>query len=78
MKGWQEPKDGKRIYLITDNSRMDGFNDHIKSDDMERLYITYGESKVNLGIHYYRNYLYSSNLVGICRLKSRERMFFPI
>ena len=45
MKGWQEPKDGKRIYLITDNSRMDGFNDHIKSDDMERLYITYGESK---------------------------------
>lgn len=72
MKGWQEPKDGKRIYLITDNSRMDGFNDHIKSDDMERLYITYGESKVNLGIHYYRNYLYSSNLVGICRLKSRE------
>lgn len=72
MNGWQEPKDGKRIYLITDNSRMDGFHDHIKSDDMERLYITYGESKVNLGIHYYRNYLYSSNLVGICRLKSRE------
>lgn len=70
MNGWQEPKDGKRIYLITDNTRMDGFTDYIKPEDIERLYITYSESRVNLGIHYYRNSLYSSNLVGICRIKS--------
>lgn len=25
MNGWQEPNDGKRIYLITDNTKMDGF-----------------------------------------------------
>lgn len=25
MNGWQEPKDGKRIYIITDNTKMDGF-----------------------------------------------------
>lgn len=37
---------------------------------LARLYVTYSESRVNLGIHYYRNSLYSSNLVGICRIKS--------
>lgn len=26
MNGWQEPKDGKRIYIITDNTKMDGFS----------------------------------------------------
>ena len=70
MNGWQEPKDGKRIYIITDNTRMDGFTDHIKEADIERLYVTYSESRVNLGIHYYRNSLYTSNLVGISRIKS--------
>ena len=70
MNGWQEPKDGKRIYMITDNTRMDGFTDYIRSEDVERLYITYSESRVNLGIHYYRNKLYTSNFVGICRIKS--------
>lgn len=70
MNGWQEPKDGKRIYIITDNTKMDGFTDYIKSEDVERLYVTYSESRVNLGIHYYRNKLYTSNLVGICRIKS--------
>ena len=39
MNGWQEPKDGKRIYIITDNTRMDGFTDHIKEADIERLYV---------------------------------------
>ena len=38
MNGWQEPKDGKRIYIITDNTKMDGFTDYIKSEDVERLY----------------------------------------
>lgn len=70
MNGWQEPKDGKRIYLITDNTKMDGFTDHIKEEDIERIYVTYNESRVNLGIHYYRNRLYTSNLVGISRIKS--------
>lgn len=70
MNGWQEPNDGKRIYLITDNTKMDGFTDYIKPEDIEHLYVTYSESRVNLGIHYYRNSLYSSNLVGICRIKS--------
>ena len=46
------------------------FTDYIKSEDVERLYVTYSESRVNLGIHYYRNKLYTSNLVGICRIKS--------
>lgn len=70
MNGWQDPKDGKRIYLITDNTRMDGFTDYIKEEDIERIYVTYSESRINLGIHYYRNNLYSSNLVGISRIKS--------
>lgn len=70
MNGWQEPKDGKRVYLITDNTRMDGFTDCLNDGDIDRLYVSYSESRVNLGIHYYRNNLYSSNLVGICRLKT--------
>ena len=70
MNGWQEPKEGKRVYLITDNTRMDGFTDCMNDGDVDRLYVSYSESRVNLGIHYYRNNLYSSNLVGICRLKT--------
>lgn len=72
MNGWQEPKDGKRIYLITDNTRMDGFTDYFKREDVKRLYVSYSKSRVNLGIHYYKSNLYSSNLVGICRIKSVE------
>lgn len=70
MNGWQEPKDGKRVYLITDNTKMEGFTEYLHIDDVDRLYVSYSESRVNLGIHYYRNNLYSSNLVGICRLKT--------
>ena len=40
MNGWQEPNDGKRIYLITDNTKMDGFTDYIKPEDIEHLYVT--------------------------------------
>lgn len=70
MYGWQIPKDGKKIYLITDNTRMNGFADGLEIGDFERVYVSYCNSKINLGIHYYNNILYSSNLVGICRLKS--------
>ena len=70
MNGWQEPNNGKRIYIIPDNSLLQGFREYISDQDMERLYVSYSESRVNLGIHYYNNQLYSSNLVGISRLKS--------
>lgn len=70
MNGWQEPKEGKRVYVITDNTRMDGFTDNIRPEDIDMLCVTNNESRANLGIHYYRNYLYSSNFVGICRIKS--------
>lgn len=70
MNGWQEPKDGKRIYLITDNTRMDDLSECFQDGDVDRLFISYGESRTNLGIHFYRNHLYLSNYVGICRLKT--------
>lgn len=70
MNGWQEPNDRKRIYIVPDNSLMQGFREHISDQDWERLYVPYSESRINLGIHYYNNQLYSSNLVGISRLKS--------
>ena len=72
MSGWQEPKDGKRIYLITDNTCMNGFAECLKEGDLDRLFVSYSESRVNMGIHYYHDRLYSSNLVGICRLKTSE------
>ena len=70
MIGWQDPKEGKRVYVIPDNSPMHGFTDYISDRDMEKLFISYSESRINLGIHYYNNQLYSSNLVGISRLKT--------
>lgn len=70
MNGWQEPKDGKRIYLITDNTRMDGLEEGFQNGDFDRLFISYGDSRINLGVHFYRNHLYSSNFVGICRFKT--------
>ncbi len=70
MIGWQAPNDGKRIYIIPDNSLLKGFREYISDQDLERLYVSYSESRVNLGIHYYNNQLYSSNLVGISRLKN--------
>lgn len=72
MNGWQEARDGKRIYVITDNTFMDGFSEYFKEGDTERLFVSHSESRINLGIHYYRNRLYSSNLVGVCRLKTSE------
>ena len=38
MNGWQEPNDGKRIYLITDNTKMDGFTDYIKPEDIIKIW----------------------------------------
>ena len=70
MNGWQDPKDRKRVYIIPDNSIMDGFTDQISERDLERLYVAHSESRVNLGIHYFNNKLYSSNLVGVSRLKT--------
>lgn len=70
MNGWQEPKDGKRIYIITDNTKMNGFIDYIKSEDVDRLYVTYSESRVNLGIHYYRNKPDGWNIIYHIRKKS--------
>lgn len=72
MNGWQEPVDGKRIYLVTDNTKMDDLKECLRPGDIERLFISYSESRINLGIHYYGNHLYSSNLVGICRLKTKD------
>lgn len=72
MNGWQVPKDGIRIYIIPDNSPMHGFSEHISDEDLDRLFVSYGESRINLGIHYFKKQLYSSNLVGIARLKSVE------
>lgn len=72
MNGWQEAKDGKRVYQITDNTVMNDFSEGLKEGDLDRLYISYSESRVNLGIHYYNNRLYSSNLVGICRLQTSD------
>ena len=70
MNGWQEPDGGKRIYIVPDNSPMIGFRDYVSDQDFDHLYVSYSESRVNLGIHFYNNQLYSSNLVGICRLKN--------
>jgi len=73
MNGWQDPKDGKRIYVVADNSMMENFFDFLRPGDIERIRTSQdGDSRVNLGIHYYNNKLYSSNYVGICRLKSYE------
>lgn len=75
MLGWQEPKNGKRIYIVKDNSPMMEFYTHIPEEDRKDIYISYeGKSRINLGIHEYKGKLYSSNFVGICRLKKADRI----
>lgn len=68
MYGWQEEFEGKRIYLIKDNSEMKNFEDYIQEKDRECLYEGNEDSKRNLGVHFYKRSLYSSNYVGICRI----------
>lgn len=72
MGEWQEPKYGKRIYLVSDNTRMDGFEKYFQEGVLDKLFVSYSDSRVNLGIHYYHNCLYTSNLVGIARLKTTD------
>ena len=74
--GWQEPENGKRIYIVSDNSKMLDFADHLSDQALSSLALSNGESKtnrrINLGIHYYNNELRSSNYIGICRLKAKD------
>ena len=70
MYGWQEPLYGSRIYLITDNTYMVDFELNIREADKNTIYISSGESRINLGIHKFQNKLYSANFVGICRIKN--------
>ncbi|MCF0133906.1 MAG: hypothetical protein HUJ72_08575, partial [Blautia sp.] len=69
MFGWQEPQDGKRLYIVQDNTLMSGFSEFIQEKDRESIYTSFGESRINLGIHGYMGSLYSSNFVGVCRIK---------
>ncbi|GKU24331.1 hypothetical protein CFOLD11_11570 [Clostridium folliculivorans] len=69
MYGWQEARDGKRMYLVKDNSEMAGFGEYIQEKDRESLFKGNEDSKRNLGVHFFQRKLYSSNYVGICRIK---------
>jgi len=72
MYGWQPPKEGSRIYLMTDNTKMTDFELHIRAKDRGRVFVSDGESRINLGMHLYRGCLYTSNYAGICRIKSQD------
>lgn len=64
--GWLKPLGGRREYVVPDNSPMDGFSEHI----IDLRQIQMSESRINLGIHYFNNQLFSSNYVGIVRIKN--------
>lgn len=70
--GWQEPKEKKRIYLVSDNTRMTDFERYVRERDLEAMRLSAGIPRENLGVHEYRGALYSSNYAGICRLKGQE------
>lgn len=72
MGMWQEPKDGKRWYLVRDNSEMNDFFQHIQDADIGSFYTMSGRSRVNLGAHIFNGTLYSSNYVGVCRLRNTD------
>lgn len=74
MFGWQEPFEGKRLYVAKDNSELCKIYDYIKPEDISRIKLSSRNypTKDNLGIHIFENKIYSSNLVGLCRLKALD------
>lgn len=69
--GWKEPAKGHktRVYIAQDNSELDDFEAGVSRKVYEELDKS-PVGRVNLGIHLYDGKLYSSNLVGVCRLKN--------
>ncbi len=70
--GWQEAHNGKRIYLAKDNSSIEDINAYLLDNDQDNVFLNYTDGNINLGLHEYNGSLYTSNLVGVCRLKGRN------
>lgn len=54
------------IFYTYDNSPMEQLEEKV---DTDMIYFSVNEEPVNLGIRKYNNQIYSSNYVGVCRLK---------
>lgn len=72
MRSWQEPENGYRLYLIDDNTKMEDFLEHVREADKNRIQLSLDNEVINLGIHYYKKSLHSSNYVGISRVYNTD------
>lgn len=63
---WYTETKNQLIFCGFDNSSIDELSDKV---DINRVLLTSGNEVKNLGIHRYKGKLYSSNFVGITRLK---------
>lgn len=63
---WIKGTNGQWIFYTYDNSPMEQLEEKV---DIDMIYFSGNEEPINLGIRKYSNQVYSSNYVGVCRLK---------
>lgn len=63
---WIQGNRNQLIFLSYDNHSLAGLGEKV---DVNQVFIPAKEDHTNLGIHKMNNQLYSSNYVGVCRLK---------
>lgn len=63
---WIKGTNEQWIFYTYDNSPMEQLEEKV---DTDIIYFSVNEEPVNLGIRKYNNQIYSSNYVGVCRLK---------
>lgn len=67
LEGWQDDGEHCLFYYTQDNSVIHNLNDKI---DVYDILMTNDKDPVNLGLHIYDNKIFTSNYVGVCRLKN--------
>lgn len=63
---WEEGSKQQWVFFAKDNCSLEGLSEKVNIDD---ILCTVDDPAVNLGIHKVNGRLYSSNYVGVCRLK---------
>lgn len=64
---WEEGTKQQWFFYASDNSSLDKLHEKV---DIDNLLYTSGDEPVNLGIRKLNGKIYSSNFVGLCRLKN--------
>ncbi|MBW9151458.1 McrC family protein [Clostridium estertheticum] len=70
LEGWQENGKQCLFYYALDNSDIHNLKEKV---DVANIFMPNNGETVNLGLHRYKDNVFTSNYVGICRLKDSAR-----